>query len=302
MRRKRVRDPVLDAVAEFVGRPNCRPNPYHLPGPQPEALTLPTLATVTGATHLACEKSDGERAVLLSMDDGSLRLVMRNMQTEDVGGDSELGHTLLDGEWIRDKRRFLVFDAPLVRGERLAERPLDDRLSAAKPLEGRHGSVEVVLKRFVPASRTEVCRMLETHIQEQADGSLVYDDGTRRDANDGIVFTKRDEPSWSSTGLYKWKRPQDHTVDFRLTPWRDGLTQLMVGTPEGEVRASSIRFDDPYQPGDIVECAFEGGAWVPKRFRVDKRKPNFFTTAFHTVEVLAQRLDRGALLEGLADD
>lgn len=116
-------------------------------------------------------------------------------------------------------------------------------------------------------------------------------------SNDGVIFTPIYEPYSKNTRIYKWKQPENLTIDLLLSPNGKNKYDLMVYevnnwgkeklvqfkdatfTPsgkEGKIQAKSIgEFGYDKDPKDPLH----GGKWVLKNWRHDKILPNFITVA-----------------------
>lgn len=134
-------------------------------------------------------------------------------------------------------------------------------------------------------------------------GGYIYDDGRRRNGNDGLIFTPATE-GYNTKRILKWKWPELNTIDFKLfQPFvgRDGASKLYVaGEQRSDVLVKNVRFTEQETqwlgkfPGDavVVECAFDrgSGAWKIERARRDKQNANFITVAWETMEIIAENV------------
>jgi len=154
-----------DAVRRLVLSLVYGPTPYdagrflgervELPGPQPVALSRSRLPLLAGADFGVCEKSDGERAMLLllapphapPLPPPGAYLLDRSFCVEAVEGGAEYGAalakggpTLLDGELLQReddmgsgtgaRAVYMVFDCIAARGVDVAGKGLTERLQA----------------------------------------------------------------------------------------------------------------------------------------------------------------------------
>lgn len=315
-----------------------------LPGPLPVALSRHALDhTVKTQDYAVCEKSDGERAVLLIAPglDGAV-FVNRALKVRRVAGPyaalSPRGVSLLDGELLPpDATRpiptavYLIFDVLAWDGVPVGATPFSVRMdfinrarvafrTAAAAAAAAAFEVHLLSKLFVPARQVD--RVLAC-ITAQPDGSHLYTNGIRVNATDGLVFTPLAatyaQLMRRAAVLFKWKFARSHTIDFALVPRAldaapDSTLALCTAVPGGgtfplaplydlprEVADAAHRAVEHKTPPPIVECAYDcaAGEWRYVRTRPDKVEPNFFTTAWHTLERVAEQLDEAALIAAL---
>lgn len=188
------------------------------PGSQPVSLTRKNLDSLTRIPYVVCEKSDGERHMLLIFR-REVFIIDRMFNVYRVSMSfPDMEHTtLLDGELIIDSKsqqpdsravRYLVYDAIQVKGRSVAKETLLHRLKAAYvdliwPRKARkEDSFAIYLKDFF-----DVCHS----------ASFVFPLGCRLPHEcDGLIFTPADDAYKAGTclRLLKWKPAHLNTVDF----------------------------------------------------------------------------------------
>lgn len=312
-----------------------------LPGPLPVALSRHALDhTVKTQDYAVCEKSDGERAVLLIAPslDGAV-LVNRALKVRRAAGPyaalAPRGVSLLDGELLPpDASRpiatavYLIFDVLAWDSVPVGAMPFSVRMGFINKARAAFKEapaaaafeVHLLSKLFVPARHVD--RVLAC-ITTRPDGAHVYANGIRVNATDGLVFTPLAatyaQLMRRSATLFKWKFACSHTVDFALMPRTldaapDSTLALCATVPGGstfplaplydlprEVADAATHASDNKTPAPIVECTYDcaAGEWRYVRIRPDKVEPNFITTAWHTLERVAEQLDAAALVAAL---
>jgi len=152
-----VQSAVLGVI--FPGRSNHAPHLYRsLPGPLPISITRSHLQELQQHDYWACEKSDGERAMLyVSRERQAAYLLDRKFVVRQIRHSvySELwgaqGDTLLDGELVMSAQpvatnqplaHFMAFDALMINGTRtlnwkLSQRIEQLKLHVEKPFEAK---------------------------------------------------------------------------------------------------------------------------------------------------------------------
>jgi len=313
-----------------------------LPGPLPISITRAHLQQLSTHDFWVSEKSDGERAMLyVSKARASAYLIDRKFCVKQVRHTiyAELwgvdGDSLMDGELVVSKdhcgNTFMVFDVLVINGTRTLERKLSERLA--------HIGQDIVApyrKRFPPATNTfeEQLAYLPLIIRAKAfsrkhhlkagvmdfikpvpgaPNEWMYDDGKRRNKNDGVIFTPEDDNYWcKKVPLLKWKHQGLDTIDFfTRSPWFDREGRLVLystanSLPEEKgarsqtvtVHMRSTRLTPEKRAwflagvsgkeGAIVEMQYDSqtSSWQPKNFRWDKATPNFMTTVLSTMETI----------------
>jgi mRNA guanylyltransferase len=322
-----------------------------LSGPQPKSLARAHLGVLRDHAYWACEKSDGERAMLyISREQRTCFLLDRKFvvtRVADTAACADLwarqGDTLLDGELLRDiddaRPRFATFDVLALDGIATGLLPLSKRLehigqgivlpyrrqapdvTAAWPLV-------VMAKAFFPKHHLSA---LLAHIKPIAGerDAYLYDDGKRRNKNDGLVFTPEDGGYLckdAAAPLLKWKWPGLNTIDLQVRhPWFDSPattnSEAMISSlrlyananaHEGSVvsvhvRSTRLTAEEHAwfltQVGTrmhaIVEMRYDEveSRWRPKLFRPDKHTPNFLTTVVATLETIIDKVTPTELVQ-----
>jgi mRNA guanylyltransferase len=204
-------------------------------------------ATPEPLAYLLAEKTNGERFLLLAVEDGAY-LVDRRFEVLRLPDSLDLctahrGAVLLDGELVlerslassSDALHFLVFDACAVDGVRIGAQPLTTRLAAAADWLRRRcvrapdasPFMTVGLKSFFRVqdvgfvARSCISRTERGSGEEAALGLYSYEDPLRpglRHGNDGLIFTPVPDAYRNGTvrELLKWKPREMNSIDFQL--------------------------------------------------------------------------------------
>lgn len=217
---KNPRDAALINEVKLECRNLCKWERETFPGSQPVSLTRVNLLSLTKVPYVACEKSDGERHMMLVYK-GDVFIVDRmfNIYRITLSLPDMDKVTLLDGELIMDANlvtgkapnvRYLVYDAVHVRGRSVANETLLHRLRAAlleiiRPRTPKpNDSFDIFVKDFF-----DVCHS----------STVVFPFGQRlRHECDGLIFTPVNDAYKAGTcsRLLKWKPAHMNTVDFVL--------------------------------------------------------------------------------------
>jgi len=188
------------------------------PGSQPVSLTRRNLDSLKRIPYVVCEKSDGERHMLLVYNretyiiDRMFNIYRAQLSLPDMDS-----ITFLDGELIIDKPggendpgipRYLIYDAIRVCGKDVSKETLLFRLRSA--------FVELVRPRK-PATTDSFALFVKDFFDVRYSASLVFPYGCRLPHEcDGLILTPADDPYKPGTcqRLLKWKPAHLNTVDF----------------------------------------------------------------------------------------
>ncbi len=221
-----------DVKTHFVTK---KPKKY-LVGPKPISLELKNISQppILGTPNIwndytVTEKTDGERHIMFVDNDGFVFLF--NSRFDLVSLQFKINsftNTLLDGEWIADKKLYALFDAYFVNGKDVMNQPLvGGRLDVLHNFHVRtHKSFEeagctLYLKEFYDVT-TGVGKLWQKNISGQFPYKI-----------DGLIFTPANLSvgsmyiedqmtafgTWKAT--FKWKPSHENTIDFLVKYDRD---------------------------------------------------------------------------------
>jgi len=225
------------------------------PGSQPVSLTRKNLVSIARAPYVVCEKSDGERHMLL-VTRNECYLLDRKFMFYRVNLPSyfpildSAATTLLDGELIEDegKSRYLIYDAVAVLGENVKYSPLVHRLERvySKLIAQSHknpnakNSFPLFLKDFFDVKHSRYVVAISRRLPHYSDG---------------LIFTPARDPYRPGTcqKLLKWKPAELNTVDFVL--------DLMMGATVSQFHGKLLSAAGGVQGFNGLWLAREGPMW-----------------------------------------
>lgn len=273
-------------------------NQNFFPGPQPCSIERKNFPTLKKNRYVVCEKTDGERHVMVAtmFEDKKMCVIVNRTQDMYLVPINILrsmyGGTILDGELVKTKEGrwlYMVYDCLATEGNSCTQKEFIDRLlDAEKFITGmkklKTDPFGIDMKTFWKLS--EFSQFYNTL------GSFPYD-------LDGIVFTPMDEPVRSGTHetMFKWKPRDLNTIDFlfqrRGKKW--GLFVQEKGKLFFESELEDHQVLEGTKDGDVVECQFQHGDtprwWRPLKFRRDKTYPNNRRTFYRTLTNIAENID-----------
>jgi hypothetical protein len=272
-----------------------------LPGPQPVGLSVLNIDAVKYNDYYVCEKTDGERAILLICGNFVCYFDRKFDMTVIERGDDEIrgSVTILDCE--RLGKTFIPFDAIEIKGSNISQLTYPERLKKLDEFL-TNTYLWIVKKTIVPVKNI---RTITDKITRK-DGKYLYDD---REI-DGLIFTPGKQPYMPKIPIYKFKFPELHTIDFYVEVSNTGISFQVSGDKSQLVPFAKTEFVEPGEKarrvyekfnGKIVECAgSEGGVeWIPIRIRRDKSTPNYVGVAEDTVKLLRENMGLEKLLSKL---
>jgi hypothetical protein len=278
-----------EALVNFIKASWKSEDPTRFPGPQPVSIERRHFPLLKKQPYLVCEKTDGVRHLLASFEDGVF-LVNRAYKAEKVAIRVPKD-TLLDGELVTAKEGlrpdgkppvslFMVYDAVRVKGEDVSQKPLTERLEAARKV------VKGIIKTAGAPFEIRVKTMTDLASFKSFPplDSFEYE-------TDGLVFTPVNEPIRMGTHetMFKWKPHDRITIDFCLQNGEELFVQDK-GVPykEANLHLHNVRRDLP--DGTIVECGYGNLGWFVEKVRTDKTYANNRRTYFRTIVNLREAI------------
>lgn len=260
------------------------------------------------ADHLAVtDKADGERRLMYIRSDGAYLLyppndVMRYLRIPEGHhkGDEEgyiypqraidLNGTVLDGELVLrndGKREYLAFDILADRGKDIRNLKFKDRIAQMKSLL-ESNPINISIKQFLfPTEDNFYDRV------RQVLDSIPH----KPYANDGLIFNNIEE-QYSTATIYKWKPPEQLSIDFLIRKIDPVHFELYVKSDnsnepvpfigsEKYPMSGNAKIDPPVinntplETGQIVEMVWDyhHSRFVPLRIRHDRDQPNKLSIA-----------------------
>jgi ribA/ribD-fused uncharacterized protein len=245
--------------------------------------------------YTVTNKADGERSMLVVMNDGRVLLIRPKgllMQWTGLTATSDIhkGDTL-DGEYLPHLNLFCIFDTYIYRGkdvrklplmttdEDVVERPTSSRLGCGKsfvndistdfivsPGDPGNHLFRIESKLFLAGDG----RAMETSIGKILDTTFEYE-------TDGLIFTPRDSgvaPDVDCLGqtwlrVYKWKPAEQNSIDFliRYKPERSYDMQLKT-----EVFKGSLFVGRNQNSNIVYPCQTMTQEYVPKTIPADLQR------------------------------
>ena len=283
------------------------------PGLSQYRLSINTFPILKGAEYLVCEKTDGERYMMVAlMFEGKKKCVFvnRSFNMFEVPINlkkSAYDGTILDGELYEDT--LMVYDAVWVNGESVWDLNLMKRLDAARG----------IMKSII-YMKSDKFRLKCKTFHEMRDFGKFMDEylPTVQQKVDGLVFTPVNEPIRLGTHetMFKWKPQEQNTVDFlmkwepsRETPgfkpgrptWRLYVQEKGKLFFESEIPHGRMEDKPWFEDGAIVECQYitweEPLWWKPLKRRTDKNYPNNRRTFYRTIVNIKENIKMKEFLD-----
>jgi hypothetical protein len=288
-------DRVYKFVASYVQRVWGTKRALAFPGSQPVSIErkhFPLLAR--DGAYVVCEKTDGERVLLVSfmfLNRRKTVLINRAFDMTTVNLNmSPLAYkgTMLEAELFSrgdGGGEIMVFDGITANGEIIGHLPWIDR----------YERIEGVVKACVSMTMDKHALKLKQFFPMIDFGEFVDEylpSVTQK--TDGLIFTPVEEPVRVGTHetCFKWKPTHMNTVDFALR--RRGDAWRLYAQERGKPVFVDVVADAGeawWRDGAIVECQFVDERWVPLKERTDKTHANNRRTFFRTLVNLKENID-----------
>jgi mRNA guanylyltransferase len=283
----------------------------YFPGPQPVAIERKNLPLKD--KYMVCEKSDGERAILLLLQINNKPMCfMINRKNEfyfiDISFKKEVFEgSIFDGELIKNKEgswNYLIHDCMAYNGTSFLE--FSHRLRYAC-------IIDLIVKRY--NNKSTDCINIKTKLFYDYGPELIktwdHIQETTENKIDGLIFTPVYGPIIFGRDytLLKWK--EINSIDFlakivkgklNLYYYKKILTVYKSFKPESENYKNITNFiknnkifveKGDLDTGIIIEFKISNdlGIFTPYRIRSDKLKPNGEITVNNTLKNIQESLD-----------
>ena len=281
-------------------------------------------------SYSVTDKADGKRKLLLFSKSISYLVSSENPITFQCKNKLNNYFTILDGEYLEDLNRFLVFDVLFVNGENVQNFNLVNRLKFAELFikNIQQSDIEINLKKFYfDDDYKNLCQNAYKIYHENYDYKL-----------DGLIYTPIHNDYYNRNKklqqTYKWKPLDENTIDFFVLKLSDKEYGLVVSTGFKNMNKNVIQkyFNwvsmkgmsfpkifykqslDKYKElqeyeNKIVEMYYDNGIFKVLRVREDKmanyeffkkqnifRGPNGFKTALNTFEYIKDPIKNNLIL------
>ncbi len=285
------------------------------PGPQPVAVEKKDFMTLVKNQYMVCEKTDGERHVLIliKLDSKPMAfLLSRNgsIYFLNISCKKEVWEgSIFDGELVETKKgewHYLIHDCMSYNSRSFMEQPHHLRY---------HAILDFITKRYTPKEsdafdiKTKLFYVYGDRLAE----TWKHIVATTENKIDGLIFTSVRNPIifGRDFSLFKWKNPEDHTMDF-LVKLVQKKYNLYFYRKSQHIIYKTIAHNNPNYvlikefielhkadcvAGVIIEFkyseAHDGVAEVfkPYRLRTDKDKPNGELTINNTLKNIQESIE-----------
>lgn len=241
--------------------------------------------------YTVTNKADGERSGLYVAQDKKVIKITPNFQVTWTGltaNDNSHHGDFIDGEYIPDKQLFCIFDVYRYRNRDVKNLPLmkNEEDTLKNPTNSRLGCarlfIEELNKNFTMSPSMTPIR-IETKMFLAGDGATM-EEAIRTILTtefeyeiDGLIFTPRLSPvapvedrkgkTWLR--VYKWKPPQQNTIDFLIKFSNEETFDpvLMTKAKKGSLFVSKSSTDDIVYPRETMT-----GEYIPPKLPEDLQR------------------------------
>jgi len=285
------------------------------PGPQPVAVEKKDFQMLSKNKYMVCEKTDGERIVLLilnikSDDSDTLKPMcfITNRNNEfyfiPLSCKRELFEgSIFDGEIIKNKNgvwTYMIHDCMCYNGVDFTKKIHKLRYGAV---------VDFIVKRyfFKESDPFQIKTKLFYSYGPELNKTWEHIKSTTENNIDGLIFTPVNEPMrfGRMKELLKWKEPGDNTMDFlvkKINSKKLGLyyinkKNVKICYKIFQHTDLNFKLINDFIPSDskqaIVEFKYslETKIFTPYRIRTDKNEPNGEITINNTMKNIEESID-----------
>jgi hypothetical protein len=286
-------------------------NEKMFPGPQPVAIEKKNINTLKTNKYVICEKSDGERYLILFLiiENNPLVLLL-NRNNEFFFTELDIKPvifegTVFDAELIKNKHgvwTFLIHDCIAYNGINYMKKAHSQRYGAIIDFITNHYSYNdsnpFCIKTKLFYNYSEYLEETWEHILSTTENNI-----------DGLIFTPVYSPIFfgRQNNLFKWKCNNNHTIDLltkvlnnkkMYTYYSNNKVFRKIENNDSEY-SSIIRFcNEPFLllKGVVIEFKIVNDNLVPYRLRTDKSVGNSKITVDNTLKNISEALEIHSLV------
>jgi len=274
----------------------------YFPGSQPVAVEIKDLDTLKKEEYMVCEKTDGERAVLLLININNKPMcfiINRNNELYfmDLSFKKEVFEgSIFDGELIKTNNgswNYLIHDCMIYNGRSFIETTHEQRYACI---------IDLILKRY--QNKETDCVNIKTKLFYRFGPELTktweHIQKTTENKIDGLIFTPINKPVklGRDYSLFKWK--ELHTIDFSVKKNGKKLeliydkNKVFKSFGAGNINYKNIsKFlkENGIEEG-IIEFKYlpDEELFTPYRLRKDKDHPNSEITLLNTIKNIDENI------------
>jgi hypothetical protein len=280
----------MDEVASLLGKQYI--NSFKRLGNNAIALNRHTYITEVRpniSNYVVTDKADGERAFLIVRNGEHSILTATGQQPYQVKK-SSIKNGVFDCEFL--EKKIYIFDVLKFDGENVSTRSFSERLQILRDIK----KSDIIVKEFHELSEKKIKDVIKSTLNTKY-------------KIDGLIFTSLNE-SYNSTINYKWKPPENLTIDFLVRNNRLCVGMSNKAYNQYGFRSEYINSREKYFPvpfvcslgdysdpgfntnkyeGRIIELSWNK-KWVFHRIRIDREqeRSNYFGNDYRIAELTLQ--------------
>ncbi len=258
------------------------------PGAQPVSIEYRHFDILSSNEYLVCEKTDGLRFMLLAfMYNNKKTCVLINRALDVYTCPLNFRKPIYDGTIIEGelyKDTFMAYDCMMVRGSKIGENDMIDRLKHMEELQKmltvlKYDPIKFKIKTF--------------HVMAEFEKFMNEYLPTVEQEIDGLIFTPVKDPVQKGTHetMFKWKPKDKNTIDFQFKrkgdTWKLYVQERGKLMFESEIHTYQVPEHIDVQEDSIIECQYMLNDspmwWKPIMRRHDKTFPNSRRTFYRTL-------------------
>lgn len=253
--------------------------------------------------YLVGDKADGVRFLLVVANDSNY-LVSRNETVYKLRANifhaDMFDNSIFDGELVLNKLTegnrsyFIAYDVLAFKKSSLLKKKFDERYKTLFGIEvNNNADIGFIIKTFY---KLEYVQSLVQNIIP----NMPY-------KSDGLIFIRLSSSfvSGCNTGMFKWKRAEEHTIDFNVVPINGAYSLYVSDKPDPiytlkDIHEQSIinyiNHKTKENSKAIVEFMYFNNNFIAIKQRDDKTSPNSFNTCQSTLESIKENIQLNTIL------
>ena len=231
---------------------------------KPITMQMKDIGLIETELYSVTEKADGLRMLYFKGVDGEYMLNSKG-EVIKTKQKCKIPNTLIDGEYLEDKKVFLAFDILVYDGKDVTKCNLKERLDFLKKAIKKCDGLK--MKKFYCAEKPDD---IYKYASQVLDAKYSYE-------TDGLIFTPINEPYYNFKTL-KWKPPELTTIDFLIRKNRTRINNkgvlyitfnLYVGISRGTAKSIGLRQSPNFKklfPNININANFYPILFTPKEW------------------------------------
>ena len=196
---------------------------------QPKTLELQYIDQIK-ENHYVTEKNDGERCLIfLSEINNNIYFIDNEKNIKSIGKCENYKSFLIDGEFIKDKNKIIVFDILIYNKKDITDQEFNNRHTYCNDIVNYFKNINLTysfeLKEFL-YNKDDIFSSCKNILDK------------KQLLTDGLIFIPKNKKYFNTT--YKWKPEELNTIDFLVKKQENNIYHLYVGISKNVANLHNI--------------------------------------------------------------